>query len=257
MNIVKNFTTSKGKECIGYNGYKYRRPKVSKKQNLLTWYCCYTICNATLITNPTLENPIEKGEHTHLADKDKIESSFMVDSMRALAFTETTPLPQIYREESAKLSARTEGHVPALPFVSIHTSLYNRLHLMYPKLSTSVHEIVVPQTLATTASGESFCIFKNNKKGILIFGTRNSLDILCDAEEIFMDGTFYVVPTLYKQLFSIHVFVSGKQVPLLYCLFVSKSRSIYVKLFRAIRDAANLRNRVWNPKVHKTIILTG
>ena len=235
MEIVEKLSTCKGKDCISFNGFKYRRPRVSKQTSLLTWYIFNKHCNGTLITNANLEVPIER-EHTHLADNAKMETSIMLDNMRTRAITETTALPQIYREESVKLAARTEGVVPALPFVSIQSSLYHRSHEVYPKIPNSFKNVAIPQQLLTTPSGENFRIHQNNKQGILILGKGKSLDIMSDADGIFMDGTFYVVPTIYKQLCSFHVFESGKQVPLIFCLLKSKSTSTYVRLFRALRQ---------------------
>ncbi|KRZ65443.1 hypothetical protein T08_10945, partial [Trichinella sp. T8] len=42
-----------------------------------------------------------------------------------------------------------------------------------------------------------------------------------------MDGTFKIVPEWYQQMFTIHVFIAGKLVPLVYCLIVHKDLSTY------------------------------
>ncbi|KRX82919.1 hypothetical protein T06_12432 [Trichinella sp. T6] len=46
-----------------------------------------------------------------------------------------------------------------------------------------------------------------------------------------MDGTFKIVPEWYQQMFTIHVFIAGKLVPLVYCLTVHKDLSTYREIF--------------------------
>ncbi|KRZ19420.1 hypothetical protein T11_9836 [Trichinella zimbabwensis] len=46
-----------------------------------------------------------------------------------------------------------------------------------------------------------------------------------------MDETFKIVPEWYQQMFTIHVFIAGKLVPLMYCLTVQKDLSTYREIF--------------------------
>ncbi|KRY33008.1 hypothetical protein T01_6043 [Trichinella spiralis] len=46
-----------------------------------------------------------------------------------------------------------------------------------------------------------------------------------------MDGTFKIVAEWYHQIFTIHVFIAGKLVPLVYCLTVQKDLSTYREIF--------------------------
>ncbi|KRZ88463.1 hypothetical protein T08_11470 [Trichinella sp. T8] len=56
-----------------------------------------------------------------------------------------------------------------------------------------------------------------------------------------MDGTFKIVPEWYQQMFTIHVFIAGKLVPLVYCLIVHKDLSTYREIFdNLILKAATL-----------------
>lgn len=107
MEVVKKLTTCKWKDCIAYNNFKNRKPRVRIKQNLITWCCCNKHCNGTLNTNASLEESVEKGKHMHFADKGKIESTIILDSMWAKFTTETTPLFQIYPNRICE-TARTE-----------------------------------------------------------------------------------------------------------------------------------------------------
>jgi hypothetical protein len=65
-----------------------------------------------------------------------------------------------------------------------------------------------------------------------------------------MDGTFKIVPTVFRQLYSIHLPVgtgeNAKVLPLVYALMSSKSEEIYTRLFQEFNGYAN--NIILNPK---------
>ncbi|KRZ61480.1 hypothetical protein T02_5742 [Trichinella nativa] len=46
-----------------------------------------------------------------------------------------------------------------------------------------------------------------------------------------MDGTFKIVPEWYQQMFTIHIFIADKLVPLVYCLTVQKDLPTYREIF--------------------------
>ncbi|XP_003382167.1 conserved hypothetical protein [Trichinella spiralis] len=58
-----------------------------------------------------------------------------------------------------------------------------------------------------------------------------NLSILSEHFVWCMDGTFKIVPEWYQQMFTIHVFIAGKLVPLAYCLTVHKDLYMYREIF--------------------------
>ncbi len=58
-----------------------------------------------------------------------------------------------------------------------------------------------------------------------------------------MDGTFKTVPTIFKQLYTIHALILGTDAnevsPLVYTLMASKSQKIYTRLFEELSEIAN------------------
>ena len=81
----------------------------------------------------------------------------------------------------------------------------------------------------TTLSGQSFG--KDITEGILIFTTSENLKWLHEAKYWLMDGTFKTVPTLFRQLYSIHALAGRNDtfriVPLVYALMTKKSEELY------------------------------
>lgn len=69
----------------------------------------------------------------------------------------------------------------------------------------------------------------------LILATDEQLEILCNALEWYVDGTFDLVKKPFYQLYSIHAFILNEdgmrtQVALVYILMSGKSRAQYVEV---------------------------
>ena len=207
-----------------------------------------------VLKQSTSSRSLQSVKDNHLPDKENGRIRQMMTAVRERSLTETTPIPAIYREESLHLSMETAGAVNPPPFRSIHTSMYQIRHRNYPPLPKTIQDIILPEWMQQTPRGEEFVLHQDNIQGILIFGTMTNVEILTSREEIFVDGTFFVCPRLYYQLFTLHCFMYGKQVPLLYCLLDGKTTELYVQTFRVIRDVARKSNRVFNPSVYILIL---
>uniref|UniRef100_A0A914WM44 MULE transposase domain-containing protein n=1 Tax=Plectus sambesii TaxID=2011161 RepID=A0A914WM44_9BILA len=73
-----------------------------------------------------------------------------------------------------------------------------------------------------------------HEERILIFGTTASLGMLTQSERLHADGTFYIVPKPFKQLYVIHCEQDGKLFPSCFCLLPGKSRAIYDRLIQIV-----------------------
>ncbi|CAG8662727.1 6134_t:CDS:1, partial [Dentiscutata heterogama] len=109
-----------------------------------------------------------------------------------------------------------------------------------PTQPQTLENINVPDQLRTTIRGEQFLakdIEFNNEK-IMIFCTSNNLQYLEEARYWLMDGTFKTVPTLFRQLYTIHAIVGGESnsrvFPMVYVLMTSKTEECYTRLFQEL-----------------------
>lgn len=88
-----------------------------------------------------------------------------------------------------------------------------------------------------------------NEKKNIILSTKSSLQILSLSECWVMDGTFYVVPEIFTQLFTIHGKVGMEIIPLVFCLMSSKNKESYYQLFfNLLRISCNYGINL-NPKI--------
>ena len=78
--------------------------------------------------------------------------------------------------------------------------------------------------------------------GTVIFSSDENLMDLCQSEHCLCDGNFTYQPDQFRQLYTIHGFVRGECMPLVYALMVTKTRQDYDFVFRTIRSELLMRH---------------
>jgi hypothetical protein len=110
----------------------------------------------------------------------------------------------------------------------------------YGKAPQSLEEINLPLELTKTVNGdEDFLLYdsgKDDSKRFLIFATRSNIEKLNEVDTWFADGTFFIAPDIYQQIFTINVSFKGYNVPLVYICLVSKDESQYNSAFKVLSN---------------------
>lgn len=123
-----------------------------------------------------------------------------------------------------------------------------------PKTLADISQQFLLANCLVSDGASSFLISDSqDPERILVFGNLSySLQRLAGAETVFIDGTFFVVPTVFEQLFTFHVFICGQVFPVLYVLLPRKTEAIYVKMWRmiaAILAVYHLNLQAWRTVV--------
>ncbi|XP_034936450.1 uncharacterized protein [Chelonus insularis] len=89
-----------------------------------------------------------------------------------------------------------------------------------------------------THKGDMFLLHDSggNKKRFLVFSTPKNLDVLKKCQQWLSDGTFNAVPSIFSQLYTVHGFIDGKSIPLVYALLPNKSKKIYLQFLTVLRQ---------------------
>jgi hypothetical protein len=116
----------------------------------------------------------------------------------------------------------------------------------------TLNDFTLPDVYSTTLSGVPFAKdISNGTERILLFTTIENLKWLQEAKFWIMDGTFKTVPTLFRQLYSIHAPAGGNVnsqiVPLVYALMSLKSEELYQILFQTLNELADENKLELNP----------
>ena len=81
-----------------------------------------------------------------------------------------------------------------------------------------------------------------------MFGTLEFLQKLCNCKTIFMDGTFYISPEIFSQMYTLHGFYRGQMIFFLYALLPNKTKQTYVRLFRLLINVSRANRLQFNPE---------
>jgi hypothetical protein len=137
---------------------------------------------------------------------------------------------------------------PQYSFSSTVSRFRNALLPVQPTLA-NLATLVVPLNYSTClGNGLRFLQYQsthNEPTGtshMMVFGSDESFRLLCLAEEAYMDGTFFVAPHPYYQLFIIHFLRGHRMIPTLFCFLSRKTKETYQHLFTWIATEALVRN---------------
>ena len=103
-------------------------------------------------------------------------------------------------------------------------------------------DLVIPENWKKTLSGSDFLVRDSTigNERVLIFTTSTNINYLSQSPFWICDGTFKVVPTIFRQLYTVHGCIGGDEnsriMPLVYVLMSSKSEECYQTLFQDLID---------------------
>ena len=74
---------------------------------------------------------------------------------------------------------------------------------------------------------------------MLAFATTENLDHLAASNTFYCDGTFYTCPSIFHRIYSIHVQIAGKMMPVVYSFLPGKSQATYRRFFSLLQEKMN------------------
>jgi len=104
-----------------------------------------------------------------------------------------------------------------------------------------VRDLKIADEYTKTMKGEQFLIFDSgaSQDRILIFSNENNLKLMDQSTNWLVDGTFKTVPSLFYQLFTIHVLIQkGDQTvsPTIYALLTDISQLTYTRFLKYLLE---------------------
>jgi len=115
----------------------------------------------------------------------------------------------------------------------VKRNAYNARRNILPPLPTnmnSVHEAIERLNIKTIQN-EHFVITNNVLNNLIIFSCTSNLRAFCQAEIVYLDGTFDFCAKIFYQFLTFHGYLNGQYVPLIFCLLKDKKEVTYKKCF--------------------------
>ena len=231
----------RGQPKLIVRGYLLVKDKI--KDNKYYWCCEYKDarnCKGRAITYLENEEHVLKkfNEYNHAPDASRSEIVQTLNDIKEVASNNDNQPVQIIQRALTNMSLESSYSMPNKEAVrkQIHWIRSDNM----PLQPQSLQDINIPDYLRRTISGDQFLARKIELESekMLIFCTNSNLKHLYEADYWIMNGTFKTVPTLFHQLYTIHVPVGGKENSriflMVYVLMTSRSEEVYKKLFKEI-----------------------
>ncbi|CAF3873782.1 unnamed protein product [Rotaria sordida] len=227
MSIIQS---SRGKDQLLFDGFRYRRANNSQ----VTWRCVRNNC-AGRVTSRDVEY-IHLNDHNHAPNPDELISKQFKSIIDKRAETSNEPPRKIIHE--ALLDVHPGDASAVQNYRTVQRSVQRKRKKNDMPLSTplSFENIIIPEELKLTNTGDKFLLYDNEKNDnrIIILSSSTDLNRLSISDHWHMDGTFKVSPKLFYQLYSIHSHFRGRSLPFLYAYLPGKAEHIYKEFFDII-----------------------
>lgn len=243
MNKVQLIKTNKNKEMLCLNGYFYYL-EMKRQKGTFNWTCSRRIpdkCSSRIIT--AMENNEHvliryPKKHTHEPIASAVEICRTNTFVKYAAINKPLNPSQIVQQSVVITNQKCRDYLPS-KYAQKRKIGYTRNEMGVFREPQAIDEIDYPLNLYVL-DNELF-ILAEEKVGdeyMVIFGTKSSIQLLQQSDCWLVDGTFDVVPTIMRQLFSVHGRIEREVVPLLFCLMSKKSAVLYEAFFKRVIQIA-------------------
>jgi hypothetical protein len=197
--------------------------------------CKENRCSAATSVKENVAYDSKKHQHNHPQDPQTVELFRLQGTIKQASSSSQLP-PRKLIAEHLKNSPKTVH-----PLINVENVSRNIRHQRYkanmePSNLKRLEDLVIPERLRL-CDGEDILKYDGwlGTDRILIFSTIHLLDVLQDAKDIGCDGTFSVSPTLFDQLWAIHVRLAHTFVPVVYCLLSSRTEATYIHVLNQLK----------------------
>jgi hypothetical protein len=144
---------------------------------------------------------------------------------------------------------QTDSGTTIPTYYSCKTPLYQQSSPSRPALPKATTDIDLQGKWCLTTAGDHFLLPDDNiYPRMLILPTTSNRRHLAAADTIFCDDTFSACPSLFHQLYTIHVMIDGSMYSLVFGLLSGKDQTNYIRFFSHIKDLSRQQNIYLQPQ---------
>lgn len=250
---LSEITSVRGKTLLVLNQFKYKEQNRKLSSGETKWRCVKDRCNAYLKTIGSSSDRVltsSKQNHSHGTELENVLQR------QILSATAKRKAESDICEKPGKIIRKALSEQPEQDALTMKDLECVRKNIYYarrkslpalPKSVTEVHTVLAAMD-SKTNKGEDFVLINDTTINLIIFSCNYNLNFLCNAEILYMDGTFSYCTKFFKQLFTIHGFFNGHYIPLVFCLLQDKREETYRLCLSKIYDLCKNYNLVFSPK---------
>ena len=203
-------------------------------------------CKASVVVSD--DGTVVKAEdsHNHQPNPGDVQARQLRGNMRKRARDETTSMQAIYDQEKVKLlqqsvtaMASPGETASALPqHQRVKSSRYHERRKRSPLMPSTNGDIDLDGQWTTTFQGYRFLLGEDGDEAdkIIAFAPNSALHALANADTYHMDGTFATALRLFYQIVTLHAFVLGVMLPLVFGLLPNKDGNTYIRFLSLVKE---------------------
>ena len=237
------------KNKINVHGYIIVKDK--NRNHSYYWYCekrdtLQCKGRATTLLTEDQHHLIKASEHNHAAEASRVNVIKRVNLLKERSQQTTDNPVQVIQNVVAGTSQEVYPYLPSRN--ALRQTIKRVRHIDLPTEPQSLENLIIPENMQKTLDGSDFLVRDSTigDERVLIFTTSTNVNYLAQSHFWIMDGTFKTVPTIFKQLYTIHGRVgmgeNSRIMPLVYALMSCKSEECYKTLFQDLIDFGDEEN---------------
>ena len=239
------------------NVHGYLMVKDKKRNNSYYWYCekrDRLRCGGRAVTILTEDQHhlTKSTEHNHAAEASRVNVVKRINLLKERAQQSNDQPVQVIQNVVAGTSSQVYPYLPSRN--ALRQTIKRIRRVNSPAEPQSLENLIIPDNMKKTLDGLYFLVRDSTvgNERVLMFTTSANVNYLAQSPFLIMDGTFKTVPTIFKQLYTIHGSIGGNDnsriMPLVYVLMSSKSEICYKTLFNDLMDFSDEHNINLQPR---------
>jgi len=249
---LSEIISQRGKILLVLNQFKYKEENRKLSSGETKWRCIKTGCNACLKTIGDSSGRVltwSNQNHSHEQEPEHLlQRQILTQAAKRKAESDLTEKPaKIMRKALAKDNNTNALTVRDLECV--RKNIYYARRKSLPAVPRSIMEVHTALDIMNlkTSSSEEFLLVNDKTMNLVIFSCNSNLSYLCKSQILYMDGTFSYCTKFFKQFFTIHGFINGHYIPLVFCLLKDKSEETYKLCLSKILELCSRIKLVLSP----------
>jgi hypothetical protein len=222
----------RGNKNLIHNSYIYNKDKVS--QDGIKWRFLQRTCKGAVSLSSEGEFSM-LCEHNHSNEAKKIQSLKMMSMLKEKALTTRDRRKELITQFTSILDDERLKNLPCIKSLGNQVTKIRNKNFEHFE---SKEDYDIPEFLVNNFRKEKFLVFDSGCKDderYIVFMSKFDENWLNKANTWLIDGTFYSAPKNYTQILTVHGYLFGKSLPLVYILSKSKKQSNYEKIFNKLK----------------------
>ncbi|CAF3339026.1 unnamed protein product [Rotaria socialis] len=235
-------TTEKNKPLLNCKGFAYTIDKATDDKTY--WKCGHVRkfkCKGRIHTNCAHTTLLhENDNHNHPGNPVSTEIRIFEEKNCHRALNSNEATQNVIDYCLTNLSDHAVARVP--DFKHVKRNIRNhRVKKDLPEIPHDKTFNVIPDKLTTTKRNSLFLQFDSDPGNdrIIIFASAEQLQLLESGEQLLVDGTFKVTPSIFYQLYAMHVVYRNAVLPVVFALLPNKLNKLIVVLLMNYQEFAH------------------